>query len=222
MILNGHEFEYYEDEHLYVVDGIIVPSITQLLAMKFGGKYAGVSKEVLAKAAAAGTRVHQAIEMYAKTGEKADLPEMRGFEFLKRAYGFEVVDSEVPVIVSYQNIPIAAGRLDLVLKMNGELGGADIKRTAVLDKEYLAYQLNLYRIGYQQTYGKDWTFLRGIHLRNDTRKFVNIPINEQMIYEFLEEYIDEQSEPDWQNDQQYRSEEYTVGQSGCEFYPCSR
>lgn len=189
--LNGHTIEFFEDEHLYVVDGILVPSITSLLAKKFLGKYDGVPMRVLEQASIAGTRVHEAIELYCKTGERADLPEIRGFEFLKKTYGFEVLENEVPVILQHEGIPVAAGRLDLVLKMNGEIGGADIKRTAVLDKEYLAYQLNLYRIAYRQTYGIEWKFLRGIHLRNDTRKFVKIPIDEKKTLEFLEEYINE-------------------------------
>ena len=33
--------------------------------------------------------------------------------------------------------------------------------------------------------GEDITFLRGVHLREDVRKFVNIPIKEQLIWEWL-------------------------------------
>ena len=35
--------EYFDDEHLYLVDGLIVPSITQILKIKFGGKYEGIA-----------------------------------------------------------------------------------------------------------------------------------------------------------------------------------
>ena len=85
--------------------------------------------------------------------------------------------------------PLAAGRLDLVLKMDGKIGGADIKRVSSLDKEYLAYQLNLYRIAYFQCYDTAWEFLRGIQLRDDVRKFVEIPINPQMAWELVDEYF---------------------------------
>ena len=87
------------------------------------------------------------------------------------------------------DIPVAAGRLDLVLEMNKQLGLGDIKRTSVLDKEYLAYQLNLYRIGYFQSYGKKAEFLVGLHLRERVRKFVELPISEDMTMELVNEYL---------------------------------
>ena len=100
------------------------------------------------------------------------------------------MQNEVPVILFKDGKPTSAGRLDLVLRMNGEIGGADIKRTSTLNKEYLFYQLNLYRIGYQQCYGEEWQFLRGIHLKDDIRKFVKIPINADMAWQLVEEYLE--------------------------------
>ena len=50
--------------------------------------------------------------------------------FLQKHYNFEVIDNEIPIIIFNENDePISAGRLDLVLKIDGEIGGADIKRT---------------------------------------------------------------------------------------------
>ena len=185
----GHVLEYFDDTHEYLVDGVIVPSITQILKIKFGNKYDGVSQKVLNRAAEKGTEVHEAIERYCKTGENSDLKEVRNFKFLQKQYKFEVLDNEVPIILFLNDEPVAAGRLDLVLKLDNKIGGGDIKRTATLDKEYLAYQLNLYRIGYRQCYGVEWEFLKGIHLRDDTRKFLNIPINEKMALELVENFI---------------------------------
>ena len=109
---------------------------------------------------------------------------------MQKQYGFEVKENEVPVILFYEDEPICAGRLDLVLKMDDKIGGADIKRTSALDKEYLAYQLNLYRIAYRQSYGVEWEFLRGVHLREDVRKFVDIPINEHMAWQLVHDYME--------------------------------
>lgn len=195
--INGHTLEYFDDEHVYLVDGVIVPSITQILKYKFGGKYNGVSKSVLQKASEKGTMVHEVIEKYCKYGYESDLPELRNFLFLQRAYKFDVIWNEVPVILSFDGKPVSAGRLDLVIEkigedgfLHGERGIADIKRTSTLDKEYLAYQLNLYRIAYQQCYGIKIDFLKGIHLREEKRKYVDIPINEDMAMELLKEYIE--------------------------------
>ena len=79
--------------------------------------------------------------------------------------------------------------MDLVLEMDGRIGGGDIKRTSTLDKNYLGYQLNLYRIAYMQCYDVAWRFLKGVHLRENVRKFIDIPINEQLAWELVEEYL---------------------------------
>lgn len=188
--IRGHTLEYIDETHTYLVDGVIVPSITQILKIKFGNKYNNVSKGVLQRASEKGTAVHEAIENYCKTGEVIDLKEVKNFIFLQKQYKFEVVENEVPIILFIDNEPKAAGRLDLVLRMKSLIGGGDIKRTSTLDKEYLAYQLNLYRIGYRQCYGIEWEFLKGLHLREDTRRFVDLPVNENMAWQLITEYLE--------------------------------
>jgi len=192
--IKEHTLEYFDEEHLYLVDGVIVPSITQILKFKFGKKYAGMNRDVLKRASEAGTAVHEAIEQYCKTGEVADFPEVRNFAFLQNKYKFDVLENEIPVILFLNDEPVSAGRLDMVLKIGDQVGGADIKRTSTLDKEYLAYQLNLYRIAYRQSYGEEWEFLRGIHLREDVRKFVNIPINENMAWQLVHDFMEGNNE----------------------------
>lgn len=190
-VIDGHLLEYLDDTHTYLVDGVIVQSVTQILKIRFGGKYSHVSRAVLDRAAKRGTEVHQAIQDWCETGKESDLPEVRNFKFLQRHYGFEVMENETPVILWRDGVPVAAGRLDLVLRdSEGRIGGGDIKRTSTLDKEYLAYQLNLYRIAYEQCYGIEWEFLRGLHLRDNVRKYVEIPINERMAIELVEEYLE--------------------------------
>lgn len=188
--IKGHELEYLDDEHIYLVDGVQVPSITQIMSIRFGHRFYGVDPIVLNEAARKGTQVHEAIEKLCKTGMAEDLPEVRGFAFLQRMYGFHILDNEVPVILIMDGEPIAAGRLDLVLERNGELGLADIKRTSKLDREYLAYQLNLYKMAYEYSYDAEITFLRGIHLRDTVRKYVDIPINETMPMALINEYLE--------------------------------
>ena len=186
----GHILEYYEETHQYLVDGICVPSVTQILKVKFGNKYADVRPSVLNNAAEEGTRVHKAIENYEKlNAEDVTCEELKNYKFLKRQYKFECLDNEVPIILFKDGYPIAAGRIDLVLELDKETGLGDIKRTAVFDKEYTAYQLNIYRIGYQQCYGVEIKFLRGLHLRKDKRKFYDLPIREEMTWDLINEYF---------------------------------
>lgn len=187
--INGHTVEFYDDGHIYLVDGVLVPSVSRLLAFKFPNKFDYVDPKVLRRAAEKGTAVHEAIERYCKTGEESEFPELYNFKFLRKQYRFDVVENEQPITIFYQDIPVAVGRLDMVIRMDGKIGGADIKRTATLDKESLMYQLNLYRIGYKQCYGVEWEFLRGIHLKDDKiRRFVDIPINETIAWELIRDY----------------------------------
>lgn len=186
--IKGGLLEFIETTHTYIYNGIVLPSVTQILNVRFGRKYDGIPKDVLEKASAKGTALHKAIEAYEKHGIEGDVPELRNYKFLKRMYGFECIDNEVPVVLFDDGEAVACGRLDLVINDGGRIGLADIKRTATLDKEYLAYQLNLYRIAYQQCYGTEIAFLRGIHLRNDVRKYVTLPINEDLAKTILNDY----------------------------------
>lgn len=189
MNIKGVELEFIEDEHLYVADGIIVPSVSEILSARFGHKYDSVPKDVLARAAQRGTEIHAGIEAYVKSDGKdgRGIREVRDFRFLSKMYGFKPVKSEVPVILWKDGEPAAAGRLDLVLDYYG-LCLADIKTTATLDKEYLAYQLNLYAMGYEQSYGEKVERIVGIHLRDGKRRVVDLPLDEQIAKEIWNEY----------------------------------
>lgn len=186
--INGYTLEYDDESHTYIVDGVIVPSVTQILAVKFGDKYTGVNRSTLERAANRGTAVHKAIEDFCKTGNDDGSKEVHSFRFLQRYYGFNVLENETPIIIFHHETPIAAGRLDLVLDTTGDTAIADIKTTSTLDKEYLAYQLNLYRIGYMQSYGIEVTELYGVHLREDRRKLVKVPVNEGIAWDLIAQY----------------------------------
>ena len=192
--INGFTLEYIDDTHTYLVDGIIVPSITQLIKMKFKNKYDAVPKEVLKKAADKGTAMHLAIELYEKENKESDLVELKNYKFLKKHLKWNVIQSEIPIILFYNGKPIAAGRLDQVIEMNGKKGINDLKRTASFDKEYVALQTNLYRIGYKQSYGTEIDFVSGLHLRDNTRKFYKLPVNEEYAIGIIEKYLEKRKE----------------------------
>lgn len=188
IVLNKHLLEYFDDTHQYVVDGIVVPSITQMLQLKFRDKYEGVSSKTLLNAAAKGTQMHEEIEAYYQAGIDSGSEELRNFKFLTKQYGLSVKNNELPVILSVDGEPFAAGRIDLILEKDGLTGLGDLKRTAVLDREYLAYQLNLYRLAYEQSYHDEVHFLSGFHLREDKRKLAVIAIDENKAYEIINEW----------------------------------
>lgn len=189
----GHTLEYLDESHQYLVDGVIVPSITSLCKQVLGNRYPNVPKETLRKAADRGTAIHEAVERYCKTKSFSQdyYDEVRGFRTVTTCYGLIVKQNEVPVILFDQE-PIAAGRLDLVIDRGGKAGIADIKTTAKLDKDYLGLQLNLYARAYEQSYGTRIESLAGIHLRGDTAKLVNVPIDREYTNEMIRRIKDAQ------------------------------
>lgn len=186
--IRGGCLEYFDDTHTYIYDGVILPSVTQIIKIKFGHKYDGVPAFVLQRASVKGTAVHSAIERYCKLNEASDLPELHNFKFLRDHYGFKVLDNEVPIVLFQDDKPVCAGRLDLVLEQDEVTGLADIKRTYNLDKNYLAYQLNLYRLAYQQCYDTNIEFLKAVHLREEKRQYVDVPLNEEMAWNLVKDW----------------------------------
>jgi hypothetical protein len=191
----GGVLEYFDDTHTYIFDGIILPSITQILKKEFGNKYNNVSEAVLKRASEKGTQVHQAIENYEKHKiDDTTCQELRNYKFLKKQLNFECIDNEVPIVLFLNGTPVSAGRIDLILKEGNEIGIGDIKRTSEFDKNYVAFQTNLYRIGYQQTYGVKISFLRGLHLREKKRKYHELPIDEESTLNLVKKYLEDTNE----------------------------
>lgn len=188
--IKGGTLEYFDETHTYLYDGIMLPSVSQILGTKFRNEYASVPPAVLNNAAQRGTAVHKAIENYNNSGYDDGSEAVRNFKLLQKQYGFEVLDSELPIVLFKDDIPIACGRLDMTMLMDGQTGIADIKTVSTLNKEKIAYQLNLYRIGLMQSYGVDAQFLKIIHIRDGIRKVIDSPINEGMTWELVNEYLE--------------------------------
>lgn len=181
--------EFIEESHTYVKDGVILPSVSDILAFIFPDKYEGVPRAVLDKKADFGTTVHSAVEAYESFGW-LPLPEMNFIEEealnqyikLKEKYRIEVMSQEV--MVSFLNI--YAGRYDMTANINGYNSLADIKTTATLDEEYLSWQLSFYELATGQTFEK----LYAIWLpKKGLGKLVEIQrIERQVLLDKLREY----------------------------------
>lgn len=188
--INGRTLEFDEEYHVYVVDGIIVPSVTKILKAFFDD-YANVSQAVLERARDKGTALHGAIERFEKTGEESDLTEFRNYLFLKKHFGFKNVTNELPIFYEENGKVLFAGRLDQIIEIDGKLGINDFKRVSAPNKEKIAFQLNLYKIAYEQSYYKQISTLSFMQLREETRKFFPVQINEQSAKKLLKNYYKE-------------------------------
>lgn len=133
------QIDYIDSTHQYMVDGVLVPAVSTLVAYATGNIYKDVPEFVLEKARAHGVAVHDAIENYERSGVINDLyaKEIKSYQKLKDKYILNVKNMEQ--IVNYKKH--YCGRYD-ILDIDGTLW--DIKATSKFHKENLEWQLGLY------------------------------------------------------------------------------
>lgn len=143
------DIEYIDSLHIYLMNGEITPSVTQILEMIFPDKYKNIPKWILDRKADYGTKVHKAIEDYEKGIYIIDcgayvFESLKQYIKLKEKHNIKVLDQEK--IVGYKEL--YAGRFDMIAEIDGQDCLCDIKTTAEVDKEYLSWQLSMYELAY--------------------------------------------------------------------------
>ena len=148
--------EFLEEEHTYLVDGVIVPSVTQILSNVFPHKYEGIPTKILNRKAEYGTKVHKLIEILETKNPKKPIGYLKRYYGLdtyqeisieqylklKEKYNIEILENEKQV--AYKNL--YAGTLDIKAKVNGKLAIIDIKTTSELDEDYVSWQTSYYEL----------------------------------------------------------------------------
>ena len=191
--INNHTIEFIPETHQYLVDGVLTPCVSNILAFKFND-YGTVSREILQRASEKGTELHEAIERYEREGTPSELREFKNYLFLKKHHGFKNIANEVPVIYEKDGTVLFVGTLDQIIEMDGKCGINDFKRVSSPNKQKIAYQLNLYKLAYEQSYGKKIDFLSYTHLRETVRKFSMLPIGEEVTLNLLNEFLESEKQ----------------------------
>ena len=154
--------EFIENEHLYLKNGILVKSVTQILQLIFPDKYKNINSKILEKKSIFGTTGHEIIEhldvsnpdIVKKTIssiQNKDL-EICIREYVRLCNKFKIEPLEHEKRVSYKYL--FAGTLDLIANVEGIESLCDIKFTAELDKEYLSWQLGMYALALGKEFKK--------------------------------------------------------------------
>ena len=146
--------EFIEEGHIYLMDGVIIPSVSEILHFIFPNKYAGIDKEILNKKAEYGSKIHKTIECIEQNKTFPELDSIQEFSIsqykrLKEKYKIEVIDQEQ--MINFKDK--YCGRFDMIANVNGFYSLCDIKTTATLDKEYLSWQLSFYELAFISMYG---------------------------------------------------------------------
>jgi hypothetical protein len=186
--VNGHNVVFRYSDHSYMVDGAYVPSITQVMKMYGPNIYSNVPADVLARAAARGTAMHNTIERYEAFGISSYSPELEGYKRLKSTYGLTPIGMEAMVVISDElGKPLCAGRLDFLLFTGrpNSLAIMDLKRTSTYHVNNVATQLNLYKKGFEQCFGITIEKLVCLRLREYVAEYYNVCIGDEMVEHIL-------------------------------------
>lgn len=189
--------EFIKDTHTYLVNGVIVPSVSEILRdTVFADKYKDVPAFVLQRAATFGKAIHDAIEHSDSIllNEEQQVVYDRWLT-LKDKHKIKPIHHEQ--ITHYEMD--YAGTFDMIAEMNGEQCLVDIKTTYNLDIEYLSWQLSMYALAYGFA-GK----LYAVWLpKRKGAKLVEIKYKEEYeILELLERYYalkkhESELQPEW-------------------------
>lgn len=147
--------DFIEEQHIYLKDGIITPSVSEILHFIFPDKYKNVSTNILNKKAKYGSKVHEAIEKLEKTGEVIELNihqqlSIEQYIKLKEKYNIEVLEQEQMISYNYDY----CGRFDMIARIGKNICLCDIKTTAELDNDYLSWQLSYYELATNKFFDK--------------------------------------------------------------------
>ena len=148
--------EFDKENHIYLKDGVILKSVTQILKELFPLKYDGIPENILNEKAKYGTELHKFIEIIEKKKPKRPLAyikkyynpniyqieSLKDYLEIKRKYNIEITDSEKMVV--YKDI--YCGTLDLKGTVDNKKAIIDIKTTYDLDELYVSWQNSLYEM----------------------------------------------------------------------------
>lgn len=148
--------EFIEEQHIYILNGEIIPSVTQILEDLFPLKYENVPRETLEEKALYGTQVHKFIEIIEKKKPKNPLGYIRKYyeptiyqeesikDYLKIKEKYNIIITDSEKRIHYKNK--YGGTLDLKGYVNGKKAIIDIKTTYELDEQYVAWQNSMYEL----------------------------------------------------------------------------
>lgn len=191
------KIEFIESSHTYLLDGVIIPSVSQIIA---DDSYASIPPHILENAAKRGTAVHLASEMI-DLGKKPKLDSSFAEWVVQYALfkiEHDITYDEIETIVHTNEF---AGTVDRVLFDEEHTIIVDVKTTSKLYKEKIALQLGGYAYAHADLYGLDYKDYKGgvIWLKKDSWKYVEITPNVDGFLEKLKEYKEREvvSEINW-------------------------
>lgn len=170
-----------ESEHIYEVDGEVMPSVSEIIRFIAREVYGDVVQSVLDNAADRGTRVHKATQMLDVVGDvECDediVPYVTAYvQFVKEHKPkWDLIEKSM-----YNPVGKYCGTLDRVGMLDGKKTIVDIKTSSAIQKVLYGAQLNLYRMMAHEN-GIEAERLVILHLTKDKGyKLIEIPIDNEV------------------------------------------
>lgn len=171
----NNALEYIDSTHTYLFNGVIIPSVTQIMKGSSEEYYRGISEAQLIKAAHRGTRVHQAIYEFETEGKRTEdteiIPYLTEYIIAKKRYNFKPIWQEFMLTNG-----LYAGTLDMLAEYNGQQVVIDLKATSKFNKTLAEIQLAGYvELCEYNGIGIDSTHI--LHISSDKHKLHSVTPN---------------------------------------------
>lgn len=194
---NGQIITFRASDHKYFVNGKEVPSITQLLDIKYGSNYGYVKPDILKMAADYGTEVHNQLEYFINKRKKdpscsieSEYKEVKNyFSHIEPFYKVRpIMNEKVVALYNSKKEIVACGRFDMICYLLDNISLVDFKTTSSINRQHVTGQLNLYLTAAYQSGYIDTTNLKLgiIHLVGDKSRFIPIvKLSDEFYLQFL-------------------------------------
>lgn len=161
------ELTFEEEKHIYRLNGTYVPAVSTVMKPLSQALYKDVDEEILNKAAARGTAVHNAIENYTLFGITDIEPDYEGYFRAFREWWNEVkpkaLGTECRV---YHKVLRYAGTADMPVIIDGKRILVDFKTSAGVNRMLTGVQLEAYAKAYE-SHGVMFDGKAILHLKSD-------------------------------------------------------
>lgn len=170
---------FAEETHQYRLDGIVIPSVTQIMEPLSRAKYKTIDESILRVAAKRGSDVHEAIEFYARYGimecQQEAEPYVKAYMKWAQEYAPQTIQTEQ---ATWHKQLMYAGTVDTVSLVQGKKTLIDYKTTAELNDMLTSVQLEAYAQALS-SHGVDIEQKAILHLRRDeTYRFKVYPLHD--------------------------------------------
>lgn len=183
MNLEKSQVEFDLFEHKYTLNEKELSGITGVINKHlFPDKYKDVPRHILSNAASRGTEIHELTGLYDLTGIiDGKYQEVAGYAEVIKENKIEIIKSEY-LVSDNENYAT------MIDKVDKDFNLYDIKTTAVLDAEYLSWQLSICAFLFElQNPGLKAGKLYGIWLKNEKSELVEVnKIDKDIVKELLE------------------------------------